>query len=77
MNIRKIINDIMTGADNESFDNGRVVCLLSFIVYFILAFCNLHAGHPWTAMDFSGGTTAMAVGFGVNLRLKKSTEPMI
>lgn len=75
MNIRKLLKDILTGIDNKSFDNGRVVCLLSFLVYYGIAISGIHSGHPWTAMDFASGIGAMAVGFGINLRLKRKTEP--
>lgn len=71
----KIMKDILTGIDNHSYDNGRVVCAISFLVYYIMAISSLCSIHPWTAMDFAGGVGAMAVGFGVNLRLKRHTEP--
>lgn len=71
----KLLRDILTGADNESYDNGRVVCVLSFLVYFGLAISNTALGHVWSAMDFSSGASAMAIGFGLNLRLKQPTEP--
>lgn len=75
MNIHKITKDILTGANNRDFDNGRVVCLLSFVVYYSLAIAAIFKGHPWSALDFASGIGGMAVAFGVNLRLKRSTEP--
>lgn len=71
----KIMSDILTGRDNETYDNGRFLALCSFAVYFMLAIGTLATGHPWQAMDFAGGVGTMAVGFGFNLRLKRSTEP--
>jgi len=71
----KIVKDILTGADNETFDHGRVMGLLSYIVYFVLAFFDLINDHKWAAMDFASGVSAMAVGFGINLKLKSDTEP--
>lgn len=75
MNTRKLIKDILTGIDNQSFDNGRVVCLISFLVYYVMAIVGMCMGHPWSAIDFASGIGAMAVGFGINLRLKHNTEP--
>lgn len=72
---RKLWNDVLTGADNKSYDNGRVVCFISFIVYYILSFMSMYSAHPWSAIDFASGCTAMAIGFGMNLHLKKETEP--
>jgi hypothetical protein len=75
MLIYKVINDILTGIDNETFDNGRVLCLLSYVMYFGLAVASFYMLHPWGAMDFAGGIGAMGVGFGVNLKLKEGSEP--
>lgn len=71
----KLIKDILTGIDKETYDNGRVLCLLSFLVYYALALASVVSHNPWTPLDFAGGVGTMAVGFGVNLHLKKSTEP--
>jgi hypothetical protein len=71
----KLFKDILTGADNDTFDHGRVVGLMSFLVYFVLAFYDLITEHKWQAMDFATGVSAMAVGFGANLKLKSDTEP--
>jgi len=71
----KFFKDILTGADNQTYDNGRVLCLASHIVYFIMAFINYFIDKPWAPMDFASGVAAMAVGFGVHLYMKKDTEP--
>ena len=71
----KLCTDILTGIDNRTYDGGRVLSLLSFLAYFVLAFASMYHHHYWTAMDFAGGVGTMAVGFGANLRLKQSTEP--
>jgi len=73
--MRKLFRDIFTGIDNHTFDNGRVLCFASFFVFFTLAIINSVQGHSWGAMDFAGGDAAIAVGFGINLRLKRKTEP--
>lgn len=70
----KFIKDILTGLNNDKFDNGKVLCFLSFIVYFGMAFGNIFIGKPWGAMDFAGGVGAMAVGFGVHLNLTKEKK---
>jgi hypothetical protein len=75
MNTKKILKDILTGIDNESFDNGRVVCVTSFLIYYIMAIVGMGTSHPWGGMDFASGVGAMAVGFGINFRLNKGTEP--
>ena len=71
----KLIKDILTGKDGETYDSGRVLCLVSFLVYFALAFIGASDGEPWTALNFASGAGTMAVGFGINLKVKQSTEP--
>ena len=69
----KIFKDSITSRDNESFDNGRIICAMSFTIYYMLAFYNAFLGHGWTAMEFASGCTAMAVGFGIKLHLTDKT----
>ena len=73
----KIFRDILTGADNTSYDCGRVLCFASHIAYFAMGFNSFIVGHPWAAMDFASGISAMAVSFGVHLYMKKETEPRV
>lgn len=73
--MRKMVKDILTGIDGETYDNGRVLCLASFLVYFILSIASFVIEKPWGAMDFAGGIGTMAVGFGSLLHLKRETEP--
>lgn len=73
--IRKMLMDILTGVDNQTFDHGRVLGLTSFIFYFVLAIASYVINHPWGAMDFASGVGTMAVGFGIHLKLKSDTEP--
>ena len=71
----KFIRDILTGVDNETYDHGRVMSLMSFMSYIGYGIGNLIMQHPWSAIDFASGLTALAVGFGVHLKLKSDTEP--
>lgn len=73
--IYKMFKDILTGIDKETYDNGRVLCLLSYIVYFVMALGSIIVGEAWNALDFASGIGAMAVGFGIHLNLKSGTEP--
>jgi hypothetical protein len=71
----KILKDILTGADNESYDHGRVLGLMTFVMYFGLAVTALVINHSFDPMNFAGGASTMAVGFGIHLKLKSDTEP--
>lgn len=71
----KIFKDILTCGDNETYDIGRVFCFLSHVVYFVMGFASYVIDKPWAPMDFASGVSAMAVGFGVHLYMKRDTEP--
>lgn len=75
MILQKVIKDILTGIDNKTYDNGRLLCLLSYLIYFMLAIMSFWSSNPWGALDFAGGISAMSVGFGVHLKLKEGSEP--
>jgi len=72
---RKMCKHILTGRDNETYDSSRVLCLLSFFIYFVLGLGSVMIHREWSPLDFGGGISAMTVGFGVNLKLKSDTEP--
>jgi hypothetical protein len=71
----KILKDILTGIDNETYDNARVLCFFSHFVYFAMSIINFCINKTWVPMDFASGVAAMAVGFGIHLYMKKDTEP--
>lgn len=72
--IGKLFKDILTSVDNETYDHGKFLGLISFIFYYLLAFASLMSGHAWPAMDFASGIGTMAVGFGVHLKLKSDVD---
>lgn len=69
------LKNILTGIDNETYDNGRVLCFTSYIIYYMMALGNIFIDKPWSAMDFAGGVGTIAISFGINLHLKRHTEP--
>ena len=73
--LRKLCKDILTGVDNETYDISRVLCLMAHGIYFALAIASFVIEKPWAPLDFASGIGTMAVGFGVNLHLKRATEP--
>ncbi len=69
------MKDCLTGRDNMTYDASKFLGAIAFICYIALAVYNSYKGTPWSAADISGGISAMAVAFGINLRLKHPTEP--
>jgi len=75
--IGKMFKDVLMGVDRETYDNGRVLCFFTHIVYYVMAFASYIIDRPWGAMDFATGAAAIAVGFGVHLNLKSGGEAKI
>lgn len=67
----KLLQDVLTSADNKSFDHGRILSFTSFAVYFILAGAGIVMTHAWDPLNFAGGVSAMAVGFGIHIKLNE------
>lgn len=66
----KWVKDMLTERDNETFDIGRFLCLISYIVYFVMALILSFTSHAWGALDFSGGIGAMAISFGIHFKMQ-------
>lgn len=76
IDFRKLIKDVLTGLDGETFCIARVCFIGTLFIYFAMAFLSGLHHHPWGAMEFAGGVSAMAVGFGIQIKLKSATEPV-
>jgi len=74
--VREFLRHIFTGADNHTFDIGRVFAgafgsgALFFQAWHVIA---NHA--PFSMQDFGIGAGALAAGIGAMLNLKRDTEP--
>lgn len=73
--IKKFSRDCVTGADNESYDLGRVLWAMAFVVG-----VSLEVACVWTAREFDLekyglGIGALLLAGGGALGLKAKTEP--
>lgn len=64
-----------TGADNETFDIGRVLWALAFIIGVSLHVYMTLTGKPYDLQSYGLGIGALLVGGGAALKLKDTTEP--
>lgn len=74
--MKKIITQLLTGADNQTHDIGRwmaAISGLSGIFYEGYAVIVMHT--PFSMQDFGIGVGALAAGIGSMLKLKEDTEP--
>lgn len=73
--IFKFLKDLLTGIDGESFDIGRVLWALAFLVGLGLAVYCTVMGKPFDLQQYGIGVGALLLAGGGSLRLKSSTEP--
>lgn len=71
----KLFRDILTGADNVTFDLLRVGTAIGLLVYFGATFYAIAAGTKFDWVAFGGGLGAVLAASGAGIGLKKDTEP--
>lgn len=79
MDLGKIITQMFTTKDNESWDLGRVLWALLVLVFTALttyqAVTLISGGQPWDAMVWAGAASVILGAGGATLWMKRSTEP--
>lgn len=70
-----MIRHLLTGADNQTYDIGRVLWAKLVLAYIGMTVWQVAIGHPMDPMTWATGAGAiLAAGAGA-LRLKETTEP--
>lgn len=67
--------DILTGIDGESWDVGRVLWVLAFLVGIGLEIYSVLQKTPFDLQAYGLGVGGLLVAGGFSLKLKASTEP--
>jgi hypothetical protein len=75
--MRGFLRSMLTTADNQTADIGRVLLLLFGVALVILAFVDVLRGHPFDAISFGAASGALLGGGGAGLALKLKSEPGI
>jgi len=65
----------LTGADNQTYDIGRVLWALAFLVGLSLVVASFLTGRAFDLQQYGIGVGALLTGGGVSLALKAKTEP--
>jgi hypothetical protein len=73
--MKDFFKHILTGADNASYDIGRVFGALCFLVGLGLEVYCVVSRTPFDFLTYGAGVAAMAVGVGAFLKIKETTEP--
>lgn len=64
-----------TGADNSTYDIGRVLWAIAFLVGMGLTIYGVFSAKPFDLQAFGIGVGALILAGGAALKLKESTEP--
>lgn len=74
-NVKKFTKDCVTGIDGQSYDLGRVLWALAFLIGIALeVFCVVTA-RTFDLQQYGIGVGALLVAGGASLNLKAKTEP--
>lgn len=75
MSLAKVVNDCFTGADNQTYDLGRVSYAAAHIALYglVIVWCIIKT--PPTLMDLASAESTITVAYAIHLGLKKDTEP--
>lgn len=73
--IQRFVKDCLTGIDGESFDIGRVLWALAFMIGMVLEIYSTIEGKQFDLQAFGIGVGALLLAGGGALKIKSSTEP--
>jgi hypothetical protein len=71
----KLLNDLLTGKDNQTHDIGRYLWAAGVLVYLGLSIFAIIKGQPWNPTEYGIGLGAVLAGGGAGIALKVKTEP--
>jgi hypothetical protein len=73
--MKELLFHILTGADNKTFDHGRVLSCLVVICFLVFTGYDVYTTHVFEYEHFGIGIGATFAGIGLNLKLKETSEP--
>lgn len=73
--LRKLLIDILTTKNGQSFDNGRVLGTLSVLAFIVFSAITVIQTHQFAYEQFGLGMGTLFAGVGINLKLKETSEP--
>jgi hypothetical protein len=73
--LKKMLLDILTTKDGNSFDNGRVLGTLVILAFILFSGIDVVETHQFDYKDFGIGAGLVFAGVGFNLKIKETTEP--
>lgn len=71
----EFLKHCFTGADNQTYDIGRVLWALAFVIGLGMHVFMTLAGKPYDLQSFGLGVGALLLAGGAALKIKDTTEP--
>lgn len=71
----KLLKDVLTVANGEDYDIGRVAAVLGVLTFIGLSFGDFYFNHKFDPQAWGTGFGLMVTGIGGALLLKHKTEP--
>jgi hypothetical protein len=72
---KKIVKNILTGRDNETFDIARVMWGFSVLVFLGITVASFIRGDSWHPYETAQGIAWILFGGGASVAVKGNTEP--
>ena len=73
--MQEFIKQMLTGRDNLTYDLGRVLWALAFVIGVGVATYCAVTGKPFDLQNYGVGVGALLLAGGAALKLKEDTEP--
>lgn len=70
MIMNKLLKDILTELDSETYDISKILWILGTLVFFMLSAMSVLKGQVWSPSDYGIGMGAVLVGGGAGVKLK-------
>lgn len=73
--LRRVLKDILTGRDNNTYDLARVIYVYTLHIFCVGECFEIWHSKVFNELDFAGGIAALTTAFSVMIFIKKDTEP--
>ena len=73
--MNKLILDVLTGVDNQSFAIIKVIGFAVVFVFMFLEICAFFLGKPFDAQSYGFGSGLVIATMGAAIKITASTEP--
>jgi hypothetical protein len=73
--MNKVINDLLTGKDNQTHDLGRWAWMLGFLTVIAIAIYEVYQARPISLTELASALGIISGAGGASVMMKSNTEP--